>query len=53
METVNIKKIDDDSYSLPRSNFGNVRDLSPGYPEETVDIILLNPKVSNSGIHGL
>ena len=53
METVNIKKIDADSYPLTRSNFGNVRDLSPGYPEETLDMTLLNPKVRNSGVHRL
>ena len=50
METVNINKSDADGYFLPPGAFGN--DLL-GYPEETLDMILLKLKVRHSGVHGL
>ncbi len=45
MATVDLKKIDGDSHFLPQSNFGNVRDLLPGYPQETLDMILRDAAV--------
>jgi aminocarboxymuconate-semialdehyde decarboxylase len=45
MTTSTWKRIDADSHFLPQSNFGNVRDLIPGYPEETLDMILRDAAV--------
>ena len=41
METaVKTRKIDADSHFLPRSNFGDLRSLMPGFSEEELNIII-------------
>ena len=53
MATVDLKKIDADSHFLPQSNFGNVRDLLPGYPQETLDMLLRDAVVFANHLRGV